>query len=174
MRTVKIFLEKIDIFEFLHGIVNKADWTELFFFNVFFSQCAGIANTNESPGAPHTAGFLQMTVCTTDWLILEACTHTYPLYPARAPVSKLKRSGYSREYWIIYRGTGFLAVVYYDSTPRLPSSTPLQSAKLSLFLSLPVCRQSSLLTGEGEWVGEELNSEKARPSINHSILSWLQ
>jgi hypothetical protein len=33
--------------------------------------------------------------------------------------------------------------------------------KLSLFLSLPVCRRSSLLTGEGEGVGEEQNETTA-------------
>jgi hypothetical protein len=31
---------------------------------------------------------------------------------------------------------------------------PLLVSKLSLFLSLPVCRLSSLLTGEREWEGE--------------------
>jgi hypothetical protein len=48
-------------------------------------------------------------------------------------------------------------------------------SKFSLFLSLPVCRQSSLLTGEGGGEGEQgaksYDSEKACSSINHSILS---
>jgi hypothetical protein len=50
---------------------------------------------------------------------------------------------------------------------------PSPVSKLSLFLGLPVCRRSSLLTGEGE--EEEPNQRnhgyKAWPSINHSILS---
>jgi hypothetical protein len=50
--------------------------------------------------------------------------------------------GRIREYWMIYRRPGFLAVVWFGSSP-LPIS------KLSLFLGLPVCRPSSLLTGEG-------------------------
>jgi hypothetical protein len=42
-----------------------------------------------------------------------------------------------------------------DSTPRPPHS-PSPVSNLSIFLSLPVCRRSSLLTGEGvEVVGEE-------------------
>ncbi len=48
---------------------------------------------------------------------------------------------------MIYGGPGFLAVVRYGSSPYLVIS------RLSLFLSLPVCRRSSLLTEEG--VGEE-------------------
>ncbi len=48
----------------------------------------------------------------------------------------------------------------YNSAPRPP--TPLHSPvrKVSLFLSLPVCRRSSLLTGKG--VGEEPNHTNAR------------
>jgi hypothetical protein len=40
---------------------------------------------------------------------------------------------------------------------------PSPKGNLSLFLSLPVCRRSSLLTGErGEVVGEEQNHTTAR------------
>jgi hypothetical protein len=76
----------------------------------------------------------------------------------------------SREYWMIYRGPGFLAVVY-NSAPHPPLS-PLSSP--SLFLSLPVCRRSSLLTewgGRGGRGAKSYDLEKAWPSINHSILS---
>ncbi len=52
--------------------------------------------------------------------------------------------GHSREYWMIYRGPGLLAVVWLSCTPSAVSN-------LYLFLSLPVYRQSSLLLGE---VGE--------------------
>ncbi len=51
----------------------------------------------------------------------------------------------NREYLMYYRGPGFLAVVLFGCFP-LPSPCPL--SKVSLFLSLPVCRRSSLLTGE--------------------------
>jgi hypothetical protein len=49
------------------------------------------------------------------------------------------------EYWMIYKGLGFLAVVWFGS-----SSTPFLFIvrKLSLFLSLPVCRRSSLPTSD--------------------------
>ncbi len=42
----------------------------------------------------------------------------------------------------------------------LPSPLPVN--KLSLYLSLPVCRQSSLVTGEGDGGGEEPNYSTAR------------
>jgi hypothetical protein len=62
--------------------------------------------------------------------------------------------------------------------PRYPPPSPV--SKLSLFLSLPVFRQSSLLTREREWGeggGQRTESydggERAWPSINHSILPAL-
>jgi hypothetical protein len=48
--------------------------------------------------------------------------------------------------------------------------TPSPVSKLSLFLSLPVCRQVELTDGkEGEVVGEEPN--QTLPSMYYSILS---
>ncbi len=73
---------------------------------------------------------------------------------------------------IIYRGPGFLAVVWFGSSPTLPHPV----SKLSLFLSHPVCRLSNLLTGEGGGGGEGARlyvGEKAWSSINHSIISVL-
>jgi hypothetical protein len=63
------------------------------------------------------------------------------------------------EYWMIYRGPGFLAVVWFgfSATPSLPC--PVR--KLSIFLILPVCRRSSLVMREG-W--EEPNYTTARKS----------
>ncbi len=49
-----------------------------------------------------------------------------------------------REYWMIYRGPGFLAVAWFGS-----SSTPSPVSNLSLFLILPVCRRSSINCREG-------------------------
>ncbi len=46
---------------------------------------------------------------------------------------------YNREYWMIYRWPGFLAVIWFGSTPS-PSPSPV--SKLSPFLILPVCRRS--------------------------------
>ncbi len=42
-----------------------------------------------------------------------------------------------------YRVPGFLAVVSFGFYPRLPY------VQVYLYISLPVCRRSSLLTGEG-------------------------
>jgi hypothetical protein len=50
----------------------------------------------------------------------------------------------TREYWRNHRGPGFLAGSY-----PLPPLTLSPVSRLSLFLSLPVCRRSSLLTGGG-------------------------
>jgi hypothetical protein len=44
---------------------------------------------------------------------------------------------------------------------------PSPASNLPLFLSLPVCRPSSLLRGEGGWWAWS----RIKPSINHSILS---
>jgi hypothetical protein len=65
---------------------------------------------------------------------------------------------------------GFLARSYYLAPPP----PPLPVSKLTFFLSLPVCRRSSLLTGEGGGSRGGAKSddvEKAWSSINHSILS---
>jgi hypothetical protein len=69
---------------------------------------------------------------------------------------------------MIYRKPSFLQSS--DSAPCPPPS-PLSVSKLSLFLSLPVCRQSRLLTGEGGRGAQFFDREKAWPSINHSVLS---
>jgi hypothetical protein len=61
-----------------------------------------------------------------------------------------------REYWMIYRGPSFLTAVWLNSSPTPSSSSPL--SKLSLFISLPVRRRSSLLAGEGgrEWASSQI------------------
>ncbi len=66
----------------------------------------------------------------------------------------------------------------HDSTPRPPPS-PFSISWLSLFLSLPLCRRSSLLMGEGErgWAKNQTKSydrEKPWPSIIHPILSGMK
>ncbi len=65
-----------------------------------------------------------------------------------------------REYWMIYSRPGFMRS--YDLAPQ-PPPPPSPVNKLSLFLSLPVCCRSSLLTGEGgEGVGMEPNNFTGR------------
>ncbi len=55
------------------------------------------------------------------------------------------------EYWIIYRGQGFLVAVWFGSSRTLSPHAPV--SKFSLFRSLPVCRRSRLLTVTGEGGG---------------------
>ncbi len=72
------------------------------------------------------------------------------------------------------RGPGFLTVVWFSST-----SSPSPVWKFDLFLSLPVCRRSSLLTGDGRGVGEGAkpydDGEKAWSSIviSYSLVGWV-
>jgi hypothetical protein len=62
---------------------------------------------------------------------------------------------------MIYRGAGFTC----GRMIRLLTH-PFPVSKLSLFLGLPVCRRSSLLTGEGGGgVVEEPNHKTARESM---------
>ncbi len=76
-----------------------------------------------------------------------------------------------REYWMIYRGPGFLAVVRFGSSPT-PFPPLSRRQVVSLSQCSFVCRRSSLLTEEGGRRGE-VEREKARPSIYTSILSGL-
>ncbi len=52
---------------------------------------------------------------------------------------------------MIYKRPGFHAVVWFGSPHHQPPSRPV--SKMSLFLSFPVWRRSSLRTGEGEGMG---------------------
>jgi hypothetical protein len=70
---------------------------------------------------------------------------------------------------MIYRGPSFLAVVRLHARPVPPSPV----IKLSLFLSLPLCRRPSLLTGEGGSGARSYDRKKAWASINRLILSGL-
>jgi len=77
----------------------------------------------------------------------------------------------TREYWIIYRGPRFLAVVWFGS---LPTHFPLLpwSSCLSFSVFLCVTSLSSLLTGERGWASSQIiGREKAWPSINRAVLS---
>ncbi len=87
--------------------------------------------------------------------------------------SMLSSSHHPREYWIIYRGPGFLAVVWFGSLLTF-SHHPLPSVSCLSYLVWLVCRRSSLLTEGGEGGGrvtKSYNCEKAWPSINHLILA---
>ncbi len=70
---------------------------------------------------------------------------------------------------MIYRVVGFLAVELFGSSPA-PYPSPF--SKLSFFLSLPICRRSSLLTGEGGGGAKSNDGEKAWSSMNHSKKLW--
>ncbi len=76
------------------------------------------------------------------------------------------------QYWMIYRGPGFLAVVAFCSL--YPSPPPPPSASFFLSQSSCVSPFARLLRGGG--LGEDTNhqdGEKAWPSLNHLLLSVL-
>ncbi len=108
------------------------------------------------------------TICCTAAFATLGCTLLslfavqHSLLPQYVSVQQGKVPG--REYWMIYRGTGFLTVLGFGSSPSPPP--------LSWLLSLPVCRRWSLQTEEGGGGGarSSYNVEKAWSSINHSIL----
>jgi hypothetical protein len=72
----------------------------------------------------------------------------------------------SREDWMIYRGPGFLAVVWFGSTP-----TPFPTSRQQI-VSLSVFRRSSLLTEGRGWAWSRSHvRKKAWHSINRAKLS---
>jgi hypothetical protein len=73
-------------------------------------------------------------------------------------VRSINLTGSVRVYWRIYRGPGFLTVIWFSSSPQPLYPSPV--SKLPLFLSLPVCRWSNLLNGRG--MGEEPNHTASR------------
>jgi hypothetical protein len=82
-----------------------------------------------------------------------------------------------REYWVIYRGLGFLVVVWFGSPPT--PFPPLLSASC-LSLSVFLCdagRAYWRKKGGRGWPGgrgaKSYDHENALPSINHLILSAL-
>ncbi len=84
--------------------------------------------------------------------------------------NKWLRTIKSREYLMGYRELSFLVVTWFGSSP---SPFPPIS-KLSVILSLPVCRRRAYWQERGRGGGRGAKSydlEKVWPSISHSILS---
>ncbi len=88
------------------------------------------------------------------------CNGFAPFY---STISRRLSGPMPREYWMIYRGPGFLAVVWFGSTPILSPSPVFFSG----FLFIVAGRDCRRWGG----VGEEPSGEKAWSSIYHPILS---
>jgi len=76
---------------------------------------------------------------------------------------------------MIYRGPGFLAVAWFDSSPTL--STPFASVSSTGDTQEDWEREATFWRKRGEWggFGAELHDrKKSWSSINHSILSELE
>ncbi len=68
-----------------------------------------------------------------------------------------------REYWIIYSGPGFLAVVWFGSSPCTPSTIPLPFVSSTGDKKGRLRKRYILLTREKrEGLGEETNQQTAR------------
>ncbi len=83
---------------------------------------------------------------------------------------RFRGRGEPREYWIIYRGPGFLRVLWFGSSPTPSSNLSRQNAQPGT--NRKTEKERHMLTVEGR-VGEEPNHnrKKAWSSITHSILS---
>ncbi len=84
--------------------------------------------------------------------------------------------GCIKEYWMIDRRPGFLAVVWFGSSPTLSSPPPV--SKNNRRHTGRLRKRDNFLTGEGERGGgcrgaESCDRKKAWSSKNHSILSGL-
>ncbi len=62
-----------------------------------------------------------------------------------------------REYWLIYRGPGFLAIVSRDSAPHTPLLPPSPVSKLDRRHTGSLRKRDNLLTRKGGRGGEEPN-----------------
>ncbi len=84
--------------------------------------------------------------------------------------------GQPREYWMIYRGPGFIAVVWFGSSPNPSPSRPRPpSVSCLVSLSQSSCISPVELTdgrgGRGGGGAKSNDDEKAWSPINHSIFS---
>jgi hypothetical protein len=77
------------------------------------------------------------------------------------------------EYWMIFRGPGFLAIVWFDSSPAPSPSLFLQQVRTGVATHRKTEEErqvAKLLTGGGTggWGAKSYDGEKAWSSINHS------
>jgi hypothetical protein len=92
--------------------------------------------------------------------------------PLAHPHPASRRIGHPRKYITIYRGSGFLAIVWFGSSPT--PSPHLPSASCLSFSDSCVSPVDWVVhTDGGEWGGgaQSYDDEKAWSSLNHSIFS---
>ncbi len=75
---------------------------------------------------------------------------------------------WGREYWKIYRGPGYLAVIWFGSSPAPPPLPSVSSGNTQEERQL-----AELRGGGGEGPNHTTARMKARSSINHSLFSAL-
>ncbi len=77
--------------------------------------------------------------------------------------------------WMIYRGPGFLVVLWFGSSPNRATPFPLspQQARPAIHRNTEKERQLAVGRGGGGWGAETYDRTKAWSSINHSIFFGL-
>ncbi len=114
--------------------------------------------------------YLDQMVSSVRAFLLRSCWPAQLGHPPSHPAALAGPHFPAREYWMIYRGSGFLAVGWFGSSNLHPPPV----SKLYFFLSLPVCHWSSLRTGEGgggRGGAKSYDSVKAWSSMINSVLS---
>ncbi len=110
--------------------------------------------------------FFLLAIITNDWRNYQFLLSVF--YP-----SGMRLTG--REYWIIYSGPGFFAVVWFASSPTPSSPPPSPVRKLDWRNTGRLRKRDNLLTGEGKkgWGRRQIirPQESQALSINHSVLS---
>ncbi len=144
------------LFPFFQKWENSFFLWKFYCFDAYFRE--NIRKTNTLCENPNSANFTSFMVFNSFFLLFVHHTSTVCMDTAKPEVVLI------REYWMIYRGPGFLGS--YNSAPR-PPFLPLPVSKCSLYLSLPVLRRSSLVTREvgGYEEAGEPNHETSRKAV---------
>ncbi len=132
---------------------NRLIWQELLSWKLLSAPGAGFEHLHsttrrQTPYSSSSQGSQVNTLVylcrlSTDTNHSDSYWHT--LYSCMRGEEARSKYNHIKEYWMFYRGPGFLAVVRFGSSPLPLQSTSCHSSSVLCI----VCRRSNLLTGEG-------------------------